>query len=362
MGLIANALNEYAVSSNRTWATDRSQTVGASEVGQCARKVYWLKNEDDPVHGVARDPEYVDGWGARMRGTVFENAFWEPALRAKYGERLRYAGAEQQTFIKGFLSATPDGLLIDMEPDAVAPGSGSEITVECKTADPRTNLSEAKPENVYQTHVQMGLMRDLTVYKPTHSVLSYTDASFWNEGREFVIAFDPKVYEAAQARAAKIMTATSAADLRPEGWVAGGRECEYCPFTKACGIQRRSVTEQATPADPQFIAELSDLARQLKRYEAVGKTADTNARDIQDQIKSRLQAKGLRRIVGFGTSITWSSVKGRPSWDNKRLREAAANAGVPISQFETTGEPTDRLVVTVQPLSDDQSETTQAVA
>ena len=47
--------------------------------------------------------------------------------------------------------------------------------------------------------------------KPTHAVLSYTDASFWNDVKEFVIPFDPQTYEVAQERATKIMTATNVA-------------------------------------------------------------------------------------------------------------------------------------------------------
>jgi hypothetical protein len=355
--IIAEALNGYATTQNKVWASDRTQTVGASDVGQCARKTYWLKNEGDPKHGAARDPDYTDSWGARMRGTVFEDQFWVPAMRARYGSRLLYAGKEQQTFISGFLSATPDGLLTDCIPNTIAPGSGYSVTVECKTADPRTNLSEAKAENVYQTHVQMGLIRELTAHQPTHSILSYTDASFWSEVKEFIIPFDPSVYEAAKARATVIMTATDAGDLKPEGWIAGGRECDYCPFTKACGIERRRVPEGDAVADPQFVAEIADLARQLKFAEASGELADKQAREVQLEIKERMRAKGLRRLVGDGVSVSWSSVKGRQSYDNKAIKEAAIAAGVDIEQFSTVGEATDRLVVNLKPADTIQTAT-----
>ena len=114
----------------------------------------------------------------------------------------------------------------------------------------------------------MGLVRELTSFKPTHSILSYTDASFWSDVKEFVIAFDERVYEAAKERAMIIMTATSAADLKPEGWIAGGAECKYCPFTKACGIARRNLPFQDEPVDDQFKAEIADMARHLQATEA----------------------------------------------------------------------------------------------
>lgn len=343
--IVANALHSYAIGQNKVWSADRSQTVGASEVGQCARKVFWLKNEGDPQHAVPRDPGYVDSWGARMRGTVFEDQFWVPAMRAAYGDRLLYAGTEQQTLIKGFLSATPDGLITKLD-------DGRCVTVECKTADPRTNLTEAKAENVYQTHVQMGLLRELTPHKPTHSILSYTDASFWSEVKEFEIEFDPQIYATAHARAATIMTATSASELKPEGWIAGGRECDYCPFNGACGLARRTVPDGVASIDPQFKAEATDLARRIQRLQSEGQETEVALRAAQEELKERLRAKGVRKIDKV---LTWSSVKGRPSYDNKAIREALANCGIDVEQFSRVGEPTDRLQITLPKAGDDQT-------
>ena len=146
MGLIAETLDAYAKTQTVTFKHDRKQTMGASEVGQCARKVFWLKNEDDPEHAVPRDPEYRDTWGARMRGTVYEACFWEPAMRARFRKRLHFAGKQQRTFNKGFLTATPDGMIWPLLVDEKPTGIHSQcVLVECKTADPRTNLNEAKP-------------------------------------------------------------------------------------------------------------------------------------------------------------------------------------------------------------------------
>ena len=347
-GIIAATLDRHAKSSSKIFSHDRLNTVGASEVGQCARKVFWLKNEGDAQYGAPRDPEYIDSWGARMRGTVFEDAFWEPAMRARFGERLKFAGREQKTFVSDFLSATPDGIITDLTAEEKS-SIGTEADccmVECKTADPRTNLTEAKQANIYQTQVQMGLVREMTQYRPTHSVLSYTDASFWNEVREFVIAFDPAIYEIAKTRATLIMTATSIAEVAPEGWIAGGRECNYCPFTKACGIERRNLPFQdvGVPVDPQFKAEVLDMALTLRGYEKDRDEFDKLVREWQTAIKNRLREKGVKKIPGV---LSWSEVKGRQSFDNKALREAAIKAGVDVEQFSTVGDATDRLLIQI---------------
>lgn len=359
MNFLRSHLDAYAASINRFSYDDRAHTVGASDVGQCERKVYWTKNFGDPDYGVPMDVEYVDSYGAKLRGTMFENHFWAPGLKAQFGDRLLYAGEDQQTFVSGFLSATPDGMLTGLTPDeraniathwsaqnggAMSSIVGASIMVECKTFDPRTNLADPKTENVFQTHVQMGLVRELTPYKPTHSILSYTDASWWSEGPEFVIAFDQGIFDNAKARAARIMTATSVNEMQPEGWIGGGRDCEYCPFTKACGVERRRVPDHVAlgKLDPQFVAEITDLARAAKQFDEAIDAQAAMKRDLEIKIKDRLRDKKLRKVPGV---VSWSSVKGRAGWDNSGIREAAEAAGIDLDEFRTEGEPSDRFQI-----------------
>lgn len=348
--MIKEAMDLHAYEQNRAFAHDRSQTVGASEVGQCSRKTYWSKNEGDKVHGVARDPDYRDGWGARTRGTVFENEFWYPAMLAKFGDDLKFAGPDQKSFINGFLSATPDGLVTGLKPGALKHLGVKDILsdcimAECKTADPRTNLDEPKSENAFQVQVQMGIVRELTPYKPSYSLLSYTNASFWDEVTEFPIKFDPAIYETAKLRACTIMTAKDASELQPEGWIAGGRECEYCPFTVACGVTRRSVPkdEEIQPASKQFIAEIADMARQVKAMETTIGIGESVLREKQQAIRDRLREMHIRKVPGI---VSWSSVKGRKTYDNKRIQEWAVEAGLDIEAYAKVGEETDRLTIT----------------
>lgn len=352
--MIKEALDSYAAQLQRGWAHDRSQTVGASEIGQCIRKTYLVKMEGDPKYGVARDPEYVDDWGAKLRGTMMENYLWAPAMKAKWGDQLIYAGSEQVSFVSGFLSATPDGMLIGLAADALRHLGVPEIPLdtnrfggtamaECKTSDPRSNLDEAKPANVFQTHVQMGIVREATVYKPTHSVLSYTDASFWSQVKEFVIPFDPQIYAVAKHRAKQIMTAKGMDELEPEGYFAGGSDCDYCPFTRACGIERRRVPgDSDKPIDPQLVAEFADMASEIAVLEKRVDSDSVELRKKQQALKDRMREKGIRKVPGVAT---WSSIKGRKSYDNKKIQAAAIAAGINIEQFQTVGDPTDRLKI-----------------
>jgi hypothetical protein len=218
------------------------------------------------------------------------------------------------------------------------------VLTECKTADPRANLNEAKAENIYQAQVQMGLVRETQNIKPTHAIISYTDASFWSDIKEFVVAFDPDIYAAAQDRARLVMTARSAAETQPEGWIAGGKECNYCPFTRPCGVERRNLPFQEQPVDPQFAAEMTDMARLYKQAERGREDAEADTRAMAEKIKARLREKGVTKIPGV---LTWSLVKGRNGYDNKAIKQAALDAGIDVEQFATTGEAGDRLVIQI---------------
>jgi hypothetical protein len=350
--MIREALAAYAAANARAFE-DRAQTIGASDVGQCARKVFWSKMEGDPEYGAARDPEYADGWGATVRGTVFENHFWLPAMRARFGERLRFAGEQQETFALGFLSGTPDGLLTALDSDALAPlgiadlGGDGSLVVECKTIDPRAKLDGPRLEHAFQAQVQLGLLHALTSHRPEYALISYADASFWDLVYEFSIRRDPAIFAVAQQRARTIMLARTAEGLKPEGWIAGGAECNYCPFTRACGRARTAVPGTDAEADPQLAAKLVDTARATKQAEMDADSAGAKLRELQHELKERMRAHGLRRVAADGVRITWSAIKGRPSYDMKRIREDAAKVGINLAEYETTGDATDRLVIQV---------------
>lgn len=352
IGPITMALTEYALTLERPFEA-RGQTVGASEIGRCSRQVYYSKHEGDPDFGAPRNADYVDGWGAKKRGAIFENHFWVPALRARYGERLLFAGDAQQTFIKAFLSGTPDGLVVEFERDGLAhlgvpdiAGDGS-LLVECKTIDPRIKVDKPKPEHVFQVQVGLGLVHELTPHRPEYALISYVDASHWDEVYEFPIKRDPEIFANAQRRALKILTATFAEALAPEGWISGGKECDSCPFSNACFAAESAVPRTAHEPSPALTTEIVALAHKAKHCEA-GVDAWTSAlHTAQHEIKKTMRAAGVRRIAADGVSVVWSAVKGRPAYDMVGIRATATAAGIDITKFETVGAPTDRLVIQI---------------
>lgn len=352
--MISAALNAHAARSKRVWAQDRAQTLGASEVGGCARRGFFEKNEADAVYGIPRDADYEDGWGAKMRGTVYEDAWWAPAIKAAYGENALYVGVEQRTFVLGFSSGTPDGLLVNQPSNALAhlgvPDIESDgIVLDCKSIDPRSRLDGAKDEHVFQVITNIGLIRELTPWKPTYGLLSYTDASFWDETKEFPIRFDPAVFEESKRRSRDVMLATAADQLRPEGVIAGGKECENCGFTRACGqVRAARVPKDEAPIDPLMAETIADLARRATEAEEREKAFAAEARELKEELREMLAQAGTRKLEADGVRVKWSPVKGRAGWDNAGIRAAAEQAGVKIAEFARSGDPSDKLTITLQ--------------
>jgi hypothetical protein len=361
--VIAAALAAYVAATATLPPGARAGSVGASDVGQCARKIFYLKREGAAA-AAPRDSDFADGWGARVRGSTFEKSLWAPALRAAYGDKLLYAGEKQITLTYGALSATPDGLLVDMPRDALAAlgvpdiGADGSFTTECKTVDPRVALTRPKPEHVYQVVTQIGMFRALTRHRPGFALISYVDASFWDLVTEFAVPHDQAMFEAARRRAAAIMGARHAGELAPEGWISGGRECERCPWARACLGER--VTMRAAPAEPtpELAAEVAALARTALRREAAADAATAALRETQHEIKERMRAAGVRSVAADGLRVAWGSVRGRPSYDHNAIRAAAIAAGMDPSEFETAGTLTDRLDIraTVGGLASAESE------
>jgi hypothetical protein len=342
MTIVKNAVNSYIKTNAKIFKHDRTMTVGSSEIGQCERQVWFRKAEETELGSTfKRNDDYVDSWGARERGNLVENHLFVPAIKAQYGRKAKLLGSSQLTFIDGCISATPDCLIL----------AKPQFLIECKSLDPRVNKDQLpKPENVYQVQVQMGILHAKSKYRPMYAILVYVNASFMDEITEFQIGYDPDIYTRAQVRAMKIMTASSHHELQPEGWIAGAKECEYCPFTDACGRARKEVpTEVIAPADKQFIAELSDMAREYKSLEGTIAAFEEDRRRIQNDIKERLREKGQSKIIGDGISISWSAVKGRELYDMTTIREVLANYGSDIDEFKREGTPGDRLTVTLKP-------------
>ena len=310
---IKQMLDTHVAENTKRWAHDRSSTVGASEVGQCARRVYFNKV------GTTADDDYVDSYGAKLRGDIIENYHWLPALRSQLPDsaQLLFAGDDQKTLVDGYLSATSDGLLVGVSRDCLSHHgeidiSADSLVAECKSLDPRISLHDAKAEHRFQVQAQLGLIRHCTKYQPEYALISYIDASWLDDVSEYPVKFDPAIYAVAKQRAMDIMSANAAIDLPPEGKMAGGKECRYCPFQNKCaGATVGAIPTDTQPISAADMAVLKELVIKEQTNKETKITAAQKHADSQEEVKEFLREHKTRKVQGDGFSVAYYPVRGR---------------------------------------------------
>lgn len=342
---ISEAIAKSAVA--KTWEHDRSGTIGASEIGQCLRRTWFAKNE------IPTDDGHVETRGAAERGDLIERYHWAPRLAAGLPPQLDllWSSEEQQTIVHDYVSATPDGLVVNVsDKPAVFSGvdlpPGACVLVECKSIDPRVQLDGAKAEHRFQAQMQIGLVNECTNFKPVAAIVSYTNASFLDDVREFIVPGDMKIYEAGKGRAMRIMTAKAAATLPPEGYIAGGKECENCPFATRCGqMSVDRVPGAKQPIAEEHAARLAELANTYLLHKQVADDSEKKQKQTAEEIKQLLAAAHTRKGKAGGFTFSWATSDGQRKLDRDKLQTDLDTLGLDLSKYEIAGKPYDRLTV-----------------
>lgn len=348
----------WVAATQKLWGHDRSQSVGASEAFGCIRKTFFKK------HGYEQDPDYEESWGAMRRGDIIEQHFVAPAMTWFMENKtkdavLLWAGDDQKTLIDGPLSATPDGLVVYADDDALAAygipslGAGKDpdsphacFNLEIKSIDPRVNLKEEKAIHRGQTIVQMGLTRKKTRWKPNYAVIIYVDASFLDDIEVFVVPYDEKTFKVAQMRAKQVFETKDPGDLMPEGKIDGG--CDYCPFKKVCaqatakgtpGKEAGEANSKNTPLP--IMEEFERLIAAERVASAAKKAAETEHKEAAERLKAWFRDTGVRVAISDDgktkCSISW--IKGRKTLDKALLLAD----GIDPENYMREGEGHDRL-------------------
>jgi hypothetical protein len=342
----ANMFAAYSDSNEKEWKYDRNASVGASEAFDCLRKTYFKKFQYDPDDGHEQD------WGAAKRGDIIENHFAVPATKAimPEGTELLYAGDEQETLRKGRLSATPDGLATGLAFDAlqqlgIEDIESEDVVIEYKSFDPRAQIKEEKAIHAGQVQVQMGLIHELTDYRPEYAVIIYFNASWLSDIRPFVVKRDPKIYEAAKARAKQVFACTDPSDLMAEGKISGA--CTYCEFTEECAFAQGEATPKTKKKieEPEVMERLAILAGRQKAFAATAKEAEHEKKLVEEEIKEILREKDTKGASDDSFSISLSWCSGKKSLDTLALAADLQEDGKSIEDYQREGNGYERLTV-----------------
>lgn len=351
---IDQIFDDFIAENQKAWAHDRSSTVGASEVFDCLRKVWFGKVGTQ--FGFEPDADYKESWGAMERGNIIENHHVVPAMTHHLpdGLELLFQGENQQTLVKGKSSATPDGLIVGLPRDcelSVVCG-GQTITIpniksdcvnfEIKSIDPRATLLEERAKHRGQTHVQIGLIHELTEWRPFYSIILYVDASFLDNKSAFVVEYDPDVFEAAKMRASQIWDVKDPMMIMPEGRFDDA--CKHCKWKTACtqAVIDAIPEHETTNLDTVELECLTNAVNDYRRLQEAAKKAEEAFKISQEHIREILMDFDVRKVIADGYRVTWSRTKGKRALDQEAMRAD----GIDPDDYMREGRPYDRLTVT----------------
>jgi hypothetical protein len=354
--------DEFVAGSQKKWAHDRSKSIGASEAFSCIRKAWFGKRGAE--FGFVKDPEYKESWGAMRRGDLIENHHVVPAVESglkRRGMELILAGEGQSTIVDGLSSATLDGLIkmldgSDLPPDflsyyGIPVFKGKSVVLEMKSFDPRINITEAKAVHEGQTQMQMGLIRETTEHQPDYAVVIYVNASWLDDIRPYVVAFDQNVFEIGKRRAEKVFTIDDPALLGAEGKLDG--MCTYCAYKNSCDIvsvgrvppKREPLKKGEVAGQDQILLKaMNEPVLRIAELKSVIKGLERELEEENENIRQLLIGSNESRAVGDGWKASYTVVNGRKTL-SKDMIEAA---GLDPEKFMTEGAGYEKLTVTVE--------------
>lgn len=346
--------NKYMAQNQKTWAHDRSQSLGASETFDCIRKGFFSKRGKEL--GFEPDEDFVEDWGALERGNIIENNFVVPAVKhTAEGVDVLFTGDDQTTLVSGRSSATPDGLITGLprgcklrvkagSQDIVIDDIISDcVALEIKSIDPRATLLEERAKHHGQTQMQLGLFHSQTEWKPYYSIILYIDASFLSKLTPFVVKFDEKVFATGKARGESIWLSNEPTDYVPEGAWSGA--CEHCKWQQACGradVNNIPAHDNGENHPPETIASMDAiLSEYFKKKEEAGKNA-VELGLLQEQVKAALVDAKTRKMACSVWNVSWYGSPGQRRVSLKALEED----GIDLEKYKRDGNPFDTLRIT----------------
>lgn len=336
---------DLAMSRRVGFDADRSKRIGASEIGQCARKVAYGK------FGIVQDDGQLPTSGFAVRGDVMEDNWTAPLFRewAKaHGGELLYSGQSNQISLVGKkvpLSATPDGLAIRVARDILKDwgvkdiGKSKSLAVEMKSIDPRVpDQKLPKSPHIPQTITQMGMIRQGTEHRPEWGVVAYVNASDYFDVKLFPVQWDERKFKALVNRAQHILNISDPNQLPPEGKVAGADECKECPWVKQCLGFLPWVPGEDPRAPKAADVALSDKAA-AKLHLAKQKAAQAQqvVRDAEAEVFATVNKIGRRFIMGKKFVVNASEKSGQNRYNQAKLiAELKKRGGNPEACREMT--------------------------
>lgn len=348
-------VNRSVKIASKDWPTydggylDRSKYLSASEASNCERMLWFAKRHPEKVRGP------LETWGYAERGNAYESWVVDRINSTlDLDETLLFAGSDQLSFYSDEhrISGTPDGFLVNQE-------KKSGTVLEFKSFDPRKSVANLPdPKHVAQININMALLQ---LIRPVNAdvddehggILSYGNASNFQDHYEFPLKFDGTYFAKAKIKADRIFTKNNPADTEPEGLLNG--DCRFCPFTEECSkligkpideAEREIVQPMEMPeikANPIPRGMKGKIRRFVENNQKIKDLKKEN-KELDKDVRAYVMEHGGEVTLGSAT-VTVSEQAGRETVDKVRLRNHLDAIGMDLDDYIETGKPFSRMDV-----------------
>jgi len=299
---------------------DRTKYIGASEIGNCLRRVVCSKLQPEPFDQASM--------GRMLAGRAMENEVVQ-LVRVALNGRLRNTGRVQLDLHHPTLPfhAHPDGRII-----GGFDGLDGDGVLEVKTASASTFKrfqSDGLPQNyIDQVQAQMGLsglLWGLVVLVSRENLAEMTT---------FTIRFDPGHYARLEERAVRAVGVLTSNNNQVD--LPGEPErgfCHTCPYSAQCAIyqgQREAGMRGEIPEATRL--QLECQLEELASLESIAEPAQERISELRDQVKVALQMSGTDKVL-LGNGIVQIVESSRTSFDSKALQRESPDL---YSRFQKT--------------------------
>jgi len=293
---------------------DRTQYIGASEVGSCLRRVVSSKLYPEPLD--------LASMGRMLAGRAMENEVVQ-LVRLALNGRLRNTGRVQLDLHHPTLPfhAHPDGRII-----GGFDGLDGDGVLEVKTASASTfkrYQSDGLPQNYLdQVQAQMGLSG------LTWALVVLVSRENLAEMATFIIRFDHRHYARLEERATRAMRVmTSCVETyNIQNDLPGEPDrgfCHTCPYSANCDVfqaQREAGKRGEIPEVTRL--QLECQLEELAELESIAEPAQERITELRDQVKVALQMSGANKVL-LENGIVQMVDSSRTSFDSKALQRDA---------------------------------------
>jgi len=256
---------------------DRTQYVGASEIGCCPRMVYLKKLAEDKAKTT----------GSQARGHFTENAVVR--MLKEDGTDIRWYGKRQKHLQVSALHTHVDGILYASKHPVA--------TLEVKSIDPRGFYSEITIPRKWigQVYAEMGLAHLRFDERITEGKLILVDASNYENRLAYRFQYSPEKFNALVEKAKWLVGCIAIGDEpKPDQ---DDFDCKYCPFKADCSAYQ-------PPEDAEDVYEhIED--DELDKWAVGFVEAKNTVKTLQDKIKKRLNELKKKKVILPNSKINW---------------------------------------------------------